>query len=134
MAIVELIGSEPTFEPKEEDKKDRGRLGKIRERLSRRKAAPADDEGEDEAAEAPAKKAKAGKPAKKAKAEKAPKREGREAVQAGARHLEVRPGSEEGGTVPQEGRLAHLTHAVSTTPHQGSLWAPFFVHHPPYGA
>jgi len=72
MAIVELIGSEPTFEPKEEDKKDRGRLGKIRERLSRRKAAPA-EEGEDEAAEAPAKKGKAAKPAKKAKAEKAPK-------------------------------------------------------------
>src|SRR5881409_1338727 len=40
MAIVELIGSEPTFAPKEEDRKERSRLGRIRERFSRRKAAP----------------------------------------------------------------------------------------------
>src|SRR4030095_7831011 len=41
MAIIELIGSEPSFEPRGEDKKDRGRLGKIRGRLPRRKRRPA---------------------------------------------------------------------------------------------
>lgn len=66
MAIVELLGSEPTFAPKEEEKKQATGLGRIRERLSRgrrstvKKAAEAGkdetakpDEGE-ESSEAPA--------------------------------------------------------------------------------
>ena len=109
MAIVELIGSEPTFEPKEEDKKDRGRLGKIRERLSRRKAAPADDEGEDEAAEAPAKKGKAAKPAKKAKAEKAKAEKAPKAAKAARPSKPARSttksagGPKKGGQSPKKG-------------------------------
>jgi large subunit ribosomal protein L17 len=73
MAIVELIGSEPSFETKEvEDKKDRGRLGKIRERFSRRKSAPA-EAAEEGGEEAPAKKTKAPKAPKAEKAAKAAK-------------------------------------------------------------
>src|SRR2546426_6045049 len=55
MAIVELIGSEPTFAPKAEDKKEQKGLGRIRERLSRRKAAPEGKEAPAEAQEAPGK-------------------------------------------------------------------------------
>jgi large subunit ribosomal protein L17 len=87
MAIVELIGSEPTFAPKEETKKERkGGLGRIRERLSRRKAAPAEAGeaaeagGEAGSAEASAKKS-AGKPAKAA----AKKKGGAKAKPAGAK-------------------------------------------------
>src|SRR5881409_2381078 len=47
MAIVELIGSEPSFETKAEEKKERKEprgLGRIRERFSRKKAAPREKE------------------------------------------------------------------------------------------
>ncbi len=77
MAIIELVGFEPTFAPKEEDKKERKGLGRIRERFSRRKAAPEAGEGAegaaDEGATKPARKAKAPKGAKGEKAEKGAK-------------------------------------------------------------
>ena len=52
MAIVELIGSEPSFEAKPEErekKKEKGGLGRLRDRLSRKKSAP--EETEEEGAE-----------------------------------------------------------------------------------
>ena len=67
MAILEMIGSEPTFAPKAQDKKEQKGLGRIRERLSRRKAAPEADT--DDAGEAAAEKtAKKARPAKAAAA------------------------------------------------------------------
>jgi large subunit ribosomal protein L17 len=102
MAIVELIGSEPTFEPKQEDRKDRGgRLGKIRERLSRRKAAPkekaeAADEAEDEA---PAK----GKPkTRKTAAPKAP-RAAKASSKPSARKSAKSGSAKKGGQTPKKG-------------------------------
>jgi large subunit ribosomal protein L17 len=75
MAIIELVGFEPTFAPKEEDKKERKGIGRIRERFSRRKAAPDAGEGAEGAAEGPKKPARKAKPPKGAKAEKAEKAE-----------------------------------------------------------
>src|SRR5262245_725967 len=104
MAIVELIGSAPTVEPREEDRKDRGRLGKIRERFSRRKSAPAEaaeDAGE-EAEEAPAKKGKAKPakaPAKKAKAPKTPKAAAKKPAGRG----KAAGGPKRGGQTPKKG-------------------------------
>jgi len=103
MAIVELIGSEPTFEPKQEDRKDRGgRLGKIRERLSRRKAAPKEKaEADDEAAEdeAPAK----GKPkTRKTAAPKAP-RAAKASSKPSARKSAKSGSAKKGGQTPKKG-------------------------------
>lgn len=101
MAIIELIGSEPTFEPKEEDRKERGRLGKIRERFSRRKSAPAEkSEGAEEGAEETAK----GKPkpkTRKAAAEKtkAPKAA---AKPAGKKAPTASGGKKKGGQSPKK--------------------------------
>src|SRR3989454_8219589 len=53
MAIVELIGSEPKFAPKAGDKKEQKGLGRIRERLSRRKAPAEGNEAPAEGQEAP---------------------------------------------------------------------------------
>ena len=69
MAIIELIGFERDFAPKAEPKKERKGLGRIRERFSRRKAAP--EEGA--AAEAPAAGDESAKPSRKGRAGKASK-------------------------------------------------------------
>jgi large subunit ribosomal protein L17 len=104
MAIVELIGSEPTFEPREEDKKDRGRLGKIRERFSRRKAAPAEAaEGAEEAAEeSPVKKAKP-KPAKAAKAPAAKAAKSKPSSKPSGKGGAKAAGGKRGGQTPKKG-------------------------------
>jgi large subunit ribosomal protein L17 len=75
-AIVELIGSEPTFAPKAEEKKEQRGLGRLRERLSRKKAAP--EEGKTEGESAAGEKKKIGK-------EKAPKKAAKEAKPASKR-------------------------------------------------
>jgi large subunit ribosomal protein L17 len=102
MAIIELIGSEPTFAPKEDDRKERGRLGRIRERLSRRKSAPEkdSDEAEDAAESAPGKgkpKAKKAAPAPKTKKAKAP------SSPAGKKPSKTGGGPRKGGQSPKKG-------------------------------
>src|SRR5439155_11231807 len=103
MAIIELIGSEPTFAPKTEDKKEQKGLGRIRERLSRRKASPEAAEtaggeaGEPAApetkrkAEKAAVKAKKAKPAREARGEKARSKPSKEGGPGGA-GSKARPG------------------------------------------
>lgn len=66
MAIVELVGSEPTIAPKPEEKKEQRGLGRIRERLSRKKSAPAAPRDEAEGAEEESGKKTGKKPVRKA--------------------------------------------------------------------